>query len=91
MEHHAQIASCDPSEVLGVAYDQKPDAVIFYRDDNALPGPCTHLLEQLPNLGVFVISHKQSCPPLYYRQSTSVEELESSGDAILKVLRCLRK
>jgi DNA-binding NarL/FixJ family response regulator len=87
----ARIEYCDPSKVLDVAYDKKPDAVIIDRDDNALPGPCTHLLEQVPNLGIIVISPRPNCPPLYYRQSTCVEELDSSGAAIPMVLRCLRK
>jgi hypothetical protein len=90
MDLHATIEYCDPAEVLIAARRTNARAVFIDRDDNALPGPCTNLLDQFPNIGVFVISPKQTCPPLYYRQATCVEELEASGAAILTALRYLQ-
>ena len=89
----AKVEFCEPSKVLEAASKsiETLDAVIIERDDNALPGSCTHLFDQIPNLAVVVVSRNENCPPLYYRQAVCVEELEDSGDAILAVLRCLRK
>jgi hypothetical protein len=72
-------------------HERAPGAVIFQRDDNALPGICTHLFDQFPELGIVVISRNEDCPPLYYRQAMCVEELVNSDAAVLAVLRYLRK
>jgi hypothetical protein len=91
----ANVVFCEPEllVVLEKASRSKEtlDAVIIHRDDNALPGSCTHLFDQIPNLAVVVLPRNKNCPPLYYRQSMCVEELENSNNAILAVLRCLRK
>jgi len=98
MSPHVQFEYCEPTvEALDKAFkccqqDEKaPCAVIFQRDDNALPGPCTHLFDQFPDLGIVVISRNKVCPPLFYRQAICVKELVDSDAALLAVLHCLCK
>lgn len=87
---NAHIECCEPSQVLERACRKEIlHALIIERDDNALPGPCTHLFDQVPNLLIMVYPLRDNCPPLCYRQVTCVEELEDSGGALLSALRCL--
>jgi hypothetical protein len=78
-----QLAQCRPQELL--AHAAGAQVVITDTADDALPGPCTHLLAESPDLLVVVVSWKAD-RVFAYRQITAVEELKGSAEEVISAI-----
>lgn len=79
----AHLAQCAPEEILGHAGNAQ--VVITDAADDGLPGSCTHLLAENPDLLVVVVSWK-SDRVFAYRQITAVEELKGSAEEVITAI-----
>lgn len=82
----AEIVPCAPENVLE-ALKSAEDARVVITDtaEDVLPGPCTHMLAQNPDLLVVVVSWK-SDRVFVYQQITSVEEMKSSAEEVIRAI-----
>jgi hypothetical protein len=82
----AEFVQCDPRKVLKtLKHAVGARVVITDTDEDVLPGPCTHMLAQNPNLLVIVVSWK-SDRVFAYQQITSVEELTGPAEEVIRAV-----
>jgi hypothetical protein len=80
------ISKCTPQQVLETLREaENARVVITDTAEDVLPGPCTHMLAQNPDLLVIVVSW-QSDRVFAYQQITSVEELKGSAEEVISAV-----
>lgn len=85
----AEMRTSDPVETLLAVENYQPDLLVMFSENAAVPGICSHLLDQNPHMALIVVPRYQK--PLLLTRETLVQELDSATEEeILTAIQNLR-